>query len=534
MALHLITLYNKLNQKLFLNTKTMKQLFYLSLAFLAVTGCRKIEMDGEKEIFVVTKEVAPVGVVSNTITLSGKITKDTTLLAKDVNYLSGLVYVTKGVTVTVEAGAKVQGKSGTDVAAIVICRGAKLVAKGTADKPIVFTSSSANPQSGDWGGIVLLGSATINQSLTWKGTSYKGLTSVEGGVNDTQVGYGLAGSGDPDFPTANDADNSGILQYVRIEYAGYAYQPDNELNSLTMAGVGNGTTIDHIQVIYAKDDAYEWFGGTVNCKYLIAYKTQDDDFDTDFGFSGNVQFGIALRDSVIADISNSEAFESDNDGNGADFTPKTTAVFSNMTAIGPRIHPVYGKGNNLFYAGAQIRRNSGISIQNSIFAGWPRGITIDESKVTTNGSTYKNLVDSVIRLKNVTLAGNTVDLLYVGKSGATTNKTDADLLALFSTASYNNTILSSADANILKLIQPFNYTNPDFTPYASAGPATSGSLSATYGILGLNTSLDYKINGDFSDSKLQNAFFDKTATFRGAVATSGPNQTWWKGWTIWK
>ena len=512
----------------------MKQLFILSLAFLAVTGCRKIETDGEKEIFVVTKEVAPVGVVSNTVTISGKITKDTTLLAKDVNYLSGLVYVTKGVTLTVEAGAKVMGKSGTDVAALVICRGAKLVAKGTSEKPIVFTSAQPNPASGDWGGIVLLGTASVNQSLTWKGTSYKGLTSVEGGVNDASVGYGLAGSGDPDFPTAKDDDNSGILQYVRIEYAGYAYQPDNELNSLTMAGVGNGTTIDHIQVIYAKDDAYEWFGGTVNCKYLIAYKTQDDDFDTDYGFSGNVQFGIALRDSLIADISNSEAFESDNDGNGSDFSPKTTAVFSNMTAIGPRINPTTAKGNNLFYAGAQIRRNSGISIQNSIIAGWPRGITIDESKVTTNGSTYKNLTDSIVRLKNVTLAGNTVDLLYVGKSGASTNKTDADLLAVFSTASYNNSILSSSDANILKLIQPFNYTNPDFTPYASAGPATSGNLSGTYGTLGLNTSLDYKSNGSFADSKLQDAFFDKTATFRGAVAPSGVNQTWWKGWTIWK
>ncbi|TRZ82941.1 MAG: hypothetical protein D4R91_02005 [Sediminibacterium sp.] len=510
----------------------MKQLFYLSLAFLAVTGCRKIETDGEKEIFVVTKEVTPVGVVSNTVTLTGKITKDTTLLAKDINYLSGVVYVTKGVTVTVQEGAKVMGKSGAEVAALVICRGGKLVAKGTADKPIVFTSASANPASGDWGGVVLLGTATINQSLTWKGTTYKGLASVEGGVNDAVVGYGLAGSGDPDFPTANDADNSGILQYVRIEYAGYAYQPDNELNSLTFAGVGNGTTIDHIQVTYAKDDAYEWFGGTVNCKYLIAYKTQDDDFDTDWGYSGNVQFGIALRDSAIADISNSEAFESDNDGNGSDLTPKTTAVFSNMTAIGPRIHPVYGKGNNLFYAGAQIRRNSGISIQNTIIAGWPRGITIDESKVTTNGSTYKNLVDSTVRLKNITLAGNTVDLVYIGKSGQTT--TTDDVLSIFSTPFYNNTILSSADANIMKIIQPFNYTNPDFTPYASAGPGTSGSLSATYGILGLNTSLDYKINGSFADSKLQNAFFDKTATFRGAVAPSGINQTWWKGWTIWK
>jgi hypothetical protein len=205
-----------------------------------------------------------------------------------------------------------------------------------------------------------------------------------------------------------------------------------------------------------------------------------------------------------------------------------------MTAIGPRINPVSGKGNNLFYAGAQIRRNSGISIQNSIIAGWPRGITIDESKVTTNGSTYTNLNDSIIRLKNVTLAGNTVDLEYVGKSSASTNKTTADLLSVFSTPFYNNTILNSADANIMKLIQPFNYANPDFTPYASAGPATSGNLSSTYGTLGLNTSLDYKSNGSFTDAKLQNAFFDKTATFRGAVATSGVNQAWWRGWTVWK
>ena len=198
----------------------MKQLFILSLAFLAVTGCRKIEMDGEKEIFVVTKEVAPVGVVSNTITLTGKITKDTTLLAKDINYLSGIVYVTKGVTLTIEAGAKVQGKSGSNVSALVITRGAKIIAKGTAEKPIVFTSASANPASGDWGGVVILGTAKVNQVLTWKGTAVTGLTSVEGGINDTEVGYGLAGSGDAAFPTGNDADNSGFLQYARIEYAG--------------------------------------------------------------------------------------------------------------------------------------------------------------------------------------------------------------------------------------------------------------------------------------------------------------------------
>ena len=506
----------------------MKQLFILSLAFLAITGCRKIEMDGEKEIFVVTKEVAPVGVVSKTVTLSGKITKDTTLFAKDVNYLSGVVYITKGVTLTVEAGAKVLGKSGLDVASLVITRGAKIIAKGTAENPIVFTSASQNPQSGDWGGIVILGTAKVNQTLTWKGAAVAGLTSVEGGINDTEVGYGLAGSGDAVFPTGNDADNSGILQYARIEYAGYAYQPDNELNSLTMAGVGNGTTIDHIQVTYAKDDAYEWFGGTVNCKYLIAYKTQDDDFDTDFGYAGNVQFGIVLRDSAIADISTSEAFESDNDGKGSTLSPKTTAVFSNITAIGPRIDPTYGKGNSLFRAGAHIRRNTGISIMNSIIAGWPVAIQFDAS---TGTAVDKNIDDSTIRIKNTTFAGNTENIKYT-VSGTPTGASSASLLTWFSNPFFGNTILNTAGPDVLKLIQPFNYTNPDFTPFANANTSTA-NIASTLGTLGIGVHLDYSKNGAFTDSKLQNAFFENV-TFRGAVATSGVNQTWWKGWTIWK
>ena len=512
----------------------MKQLFILSLAFLAITGCRKIETDGEKEIFVVTKEVTPVGVVSNIITLTGNITKDTTLLAKDVNYLSGKVYVTKGVTLTIEAGAKVMGKTGSNVAALIIARGAKIVAKGTAEKPIVFTSGSANPASGDWGGIVICGTASTNQSLPWKGVTVAGLTQVEGGINDTEVGYGLAGSGDAVYPTKNDADNSGFLQYVRIEYAGYAFLPDNELNSLTMACVGSGTTIDHIQVTYAKDDAYEWFGGTVNCKYLIAYKTQDDDFDTDHGYSGNVQFGIILRDSVIADISQSEAFESDNTGKGDNFLPRTSAVFSNITAIGPRA-TLANVGNSLYRAGAHIRRNTGISIMNSIITGWPIGLNFDVAL----GNVDKNINDSTIRIKNTTLAGNTSNITLSGTS--TVGTTAASLLTWFSTPAYGNTILTTASADRLKLIQPFNYTNPDFTPYANnstpsttpATPSTDPITAATWGSLGTWDNVNFTKNGSFTDAKLQNAFFEKV-TFRGAVAVSGDNQTWWKGWTVFK
>ena len=134
----------------------------------------------------------------------------------------------------------------------------------------------------------------------------------------------------------NPADNSGILRYVRIEYAGYAFLPDKEINGLTFGGVGNQTIVDHVQVSYANDDSFEWFGGTVNCKHLISYRTLDDDFDTDNGYSGKVQFGIALRDSSIADISKSEAFESDNDANGSSLLPQTCWCFQQHDSDGSK------------------------------------------------------------------------------------------------------------------------------------------------------------------------------------------------------
>jgi hypothetical protein len=496
----------------------MKQLFILSLAFLAITSCRKVEVDGEKEIIIINGGGGSTSPTAKTVTLSGRITRDTTLLAKDNNFLSGIVYITKGVTLTVEAGATVKAQySGADVSALIICRGAKIIAQGTTDKPIIFTSASANPQSGDWGGIVLCGTAPINTSFTVNGASVTGLYQVEGGI-DNANGDGLAGAGDAAFPTANPADNSGILKYVRIEYAGYAYQPDKEINSLTMAAVGSGTTIDHIQAAFGKDDSFEWFGGTVNCKYLIAYKGQDDDFDTDNGYSGSVQFGIAIRDSAIADISKSEAFESDNNATGTTAGPKTSAVFSNMTVIGPRA-TLSNIGNSLFLAGAQIRRNSGISIQNSIFLGWPTALLIDAS---TGTPTDLNIADSTIRFKNNTLAGNTVNVKYAASSSASTGANDASMLAWVSNTFYQNAIaLNVTDA---KLIQPFNYSMFDATPYAGTAAPTGVNL-----VLGTATNFNYASNGSFTDAKLQNAFF-KPVTFRGAIGLNGEDATWWKGW----
>jgi len=246
----------------------------------------------------------------------------------------------------------------------------------------------------------------------------------------------------------------------------------------------------------------------VNCKYLIAYKTQDDDFDTDNGYSGSVQFGLIIRDSLIADISTSEAFESDNNASGTTAGPKTRAIFSNVTAIGPRA-TLTNTGSSLYRAGAQIRRNSGISLFNSIIMGWPQGILID---ATTGTSTALNIEDSTLRLRNVTLAGNTVNLKFSGTGGSTITS-DATLTSWFTNSFYNNDILTNtADA---KLIQPYNYAAPDPTPFAGA----NGNQKILTG-------------AEFSDPKFMgDTFFDKTVTFRGGIAPAGPLATWWKGWT---
>lgn len=485
-----------------------KGLSYLAaLAALATASCRKIETDGDKEIVYVNNGgTGSTGTTGTTVILQGRITADTVLRKQNTYILKGLVYMVNNKTMTIEAGTKIQGSyNGSDVAALIITRGSKIMAQGTADQPIVFTSASPNPQSGDWGGIILCGKADINASFNGK----NGLYQVEGGVDNAQ-GDGLAGYGDltPAAPVNND--NSGTLSYVRIEYAGYAYQPDKEINSLTLAAVGSGTTLDHIQVTYAKDDAFEWFGGTVNAKYLIAWKTQDDDFDTDNGFSGKVQFGLIIRDSLIADISTSEAFESDNNASGTTATPKTNAVFSNVTAIGPRA-TLTNAGNTLFRAGAQIRRNSAISIYNSIILGWPQAILIDAS---TGTPTDNNVRDSSLRIRYTTLAGNAVNVKYAASTSAATGWTDADATAWFTTPYFGNSILTNtSDA---KLIQPYNYSTIDPTPFAGSNgyqPIVAG--------------------GNFTDSKVADPFFTPV-TFRGAIAPAGSESTWWKGWTLFK
>jgi hypothetical protein len=462
----------------------MKRLALIALgSLILITSCRKIEVDDNG-----TNNNG-----SNTgddLVLSGKINSDKTLQSGKTYKLKGTVYVVEGAKLTIESGVTIQGEKSSR-GTLVITRGTQIIANGTVDKPVVFTSDQANPQRGDWGGIVILGRAKTNSSFN----GVAGVGEIEGGVNNAE-GLGLYGGDD-------DNDNSGVLKYVRIEYAGYAFLPDKELNGITFGGVGRGTVVDHVQVSWANDDSFEWFGGSVDCKYLISYKTLDDDFDMDNGFSGRIQFGIALRDSTVADQSQSNGFEIDNDAGGSALNPQTSAIISNFTVIGPRATAA-SIGNSNFRRGIHTRRNSAVSIVNSIIIGWPIGWNLDGSLGTPTDLNYAGATPKAF-VSNSILAGNTAQLSYSASASAPTGWTTTDLTNYFNRTGGGNSLLTATtDAG---LTAPFKYDNTvDFNPATGAAAATGA---------------------DFTLSKLVGGFFAPT-TYRGAAAVG---DTWWKTWT---
>lgn len=432
----------------------------LSAAVIAfsATSCRNIEEDGP----VVVQNGSGTTTTTDT-SLKGEITANTVLKSGNTYTLKGIVYVKNNSTLTIEPGTKIVGEEG---AALIITRGSKIMAEGTATSPIVFTSNKAVPKRGDWAGVILLGNAPTNSSYN----NQAGVGLIEG------VTTGL--TADQLYGGTNPDDNSGVMKYVRIEYAGYAALPDKEINGLTFGGVGRGTTIDYVEVAYANDDSFEWFGGTVNCSHLIAYKGLDDDFDTDNGFSGKIQFGIGVRDPQVADISGSNGFESDNDANGSALTPKTSAVFSNMTMIGPIQGTAASNNlasvNSLHQNGAQIRRNSSISIFNSVFMGYKdAGIFIDGTK---GASTDTNITGGTLVLQNNIVAGCPVPLKFAGASGYTAY--DANMLNNYFTNN-GNTILTNATD--VKITGPWNPagTLPNFSPAAGSPLLTGGVFTNT-------------------------------------------------------
>ena len=390
---------------------------------------------------------------SANFTVSGNITANTTWTTGQVILLSTQCFVKNNSILTIQPGVIVLGDKSVTGAGLFVTKGSQVIANGTASQPIVFTSNQAPGQRGlgDWGGIILMGKASNNNP--------NGINNVEGLPVSSDTEYG--GGTSPD-----DNDNSGVLKYVRIEYGGYVYQPNKEINGLTLGAIGRGTTIDFVQVSFSNDDAFEWFGGAVNCRHLVAYRSLDDDWDTDNGFHGTVQFCLGVRDPQISDnpsVSTSEGFESDNDPNGTTADPNTNAIFSNITDIGPLrgvLTATYASG---FRRGARIRRNSSLRIINSILMDHAtRAVFIDGnlSEANAAGTSSNTLV-----FKNNILAG-------YGQKATESQTASTAFNATINAwvAAYNDTLKLSSNI----LTTPYNYTAPDYRP-APGSIAMSGA-----------------------------------------------------------
>lgn len=430
-----------------------------AVAFGAISGMSSCKKDSD--------DPTPPVVVDRAI-LQGDIKTDRTISADSIWTIKGYVYVKEGAVLRIPAGTILKSDV-VEKGAIIVERGGKIFAEGTAQRPVVFTSGLPKGQRrpGDWGGIIILGKAPTNRATE---------PTIEGGVNRQYGG--------------NDAnDNSGVLKYVRIEFAGIAAAPGSEINGLTLGGVGAGTTIENVMVSFGNDDGFEFFGGTVNAKNLIAFANADDDFDFDFGYVGKLQYGLSVKHPQIADIGDAaNGIECDNDGTGTPATPFTHPKISNYTFVGPNNRPNTQANHNF---ANRWRRSTHFTLRNSVMIGWQKGGFSVESSET--GSSY---VSGTSEFKNNLV--HAITKPFFGNSGS--GLTDSAVLAI-AVASGSSKLDS---ANAAQLTNPWSLTTPNFMPLA-ASPAASGASF---------TGMD--------------SWFDQV-TFRGAIGTAD----WTQGWTNW-
>jgi len=466
----------------------MKKILFGTLALisiLGVTSCVKVNFDEGSTIN--PPDDSTSNVIAGTISSSR-------FYAKGKYVLRGYVYVTEGATLTFEAGSVIQSDI-TEKGALIIERGGKLIADGKANSPIVFTSGKPVGQRapGDWGGIIMLGNAPTNRPLDPGPT-------IEGGVGRKYGGT------DPN-------DESGILRYVRIEFAGIAAEPGSEINGLTLGGVGAGTIIENVQVSFGNDDAYEFFGGTVNAKNLVALATADDDYDFDFGYTGKIQFAISCRKPDFVDAGDAgNGVECDNDATGTTATPNTRPQLSNFTFVGP--NNAAGTASNHNYAN-RWRRRAQFVVRNSILVGYQKGGFAVESKgswdeyITTGVSEFaNNLVHAVAEpyFTDSSTARLFAKISYPGNpmSSADQKAMRQDAAAALKTKAEANACITYASADAIMLESPFYSTTPNFLPKAGSPALTGASFTG------------------------MNSYFTST-TYRGAMGTTN----WTDGWTNW-
>jgi hypothetical protein len=362
----------------------------------------------------------------NVAVLSGNISDDRTLDADVVYIITGIVTVADGASLTIPAGTLLKGSVDVAPSALMVRQGGQIFSQGTVDNPVVFTSGAdeGERRRGDWGGVVINGYSICNFPA------------------DDCVGEGASGPYGAEPPVLDD--DSGEMMYTRIEFAGYEVSFGNELNALTLNGVGSGTELSYIQTHYGSDDGFEWFGGTVDLKYAVATGISDDSFDYSTGWQGRGQFWIAQQDPDDAD----NGFEVDGNEDDYDATPFTDPTIYNITLVGKGFDGAGGTDGESV-DGLRLRRGTSGDIFNAIVIGFgTSGVDIDN--IETQGR---------YTVQNSIISRNAKDL-----------QDDDDLQDDLEQAAWNNQIGAAADP---LLADPFNRDAPDFRPGAGS-PALAG------------------------------------------------------------
>lgn len=442
-------------------------------------------------------------------TISENITSNRTLYADTVYTLSGFIKVTNGATLTIQPGTRIEGDFDVIGSSLFVLRGSRIVANGTAQNPIVFTSSQPVGQrkSGDWGGLIIVGNGIINRS---------GETIIEGTGTDVNLNPAQDYSGGN-----NNADNSGTLRYVRIEYAGFPTAPNSELNSLTLAAVGSGTTIEYVQTLMGLDDAFEFFGGAVDARYLVSYETGDDHFDMSEGYVGRIQYAIGFQShqqEPRAGLSGGVASDPqgvENDGcaatnciggaNNRNAQPFNVPVLANFTIVGAPQGAWETTGGN---RGMMIRRGTGGLYVNGVITRYSvAGIAV------VGDATNQRATDGLLAIRNIYVSSIVTNNVFVPAAGTGDGATFA-----FDLTANNITAGTAAAASLFTSLPTASATttaaNFDWRPAAGSPIATGGLTSFT----GLSATLQARAQG-----------FVTGTSYRGAADPSGAR--WWEGWT---
>ena len=408
------------------------------------------------------------GIDKPVIVVTGDVGVNETWTNANYYVLRGAVFVRSGSTLNIAAGTRIVGESGS-VGTLIVERGGRLNAIGTQAEPIVFTSDQPMGQRGrgDWGGLIINGRARLN------------------------FGSGeAAGEGDTGtYGGTDDNDNSGILRYVRVEFGGIEFSPDNELNGIAFQAVGRGTQVDHVQSHLSRDDAMEWFGGSVDGKYLVMSGAADDSLDWTFGWSGRVQFAAILQRGDDAD----NAIEADNNEFNNNVLPRSHPQLYNVTICGDPA----GIGSEVQRA-ANLRRGTSFTIRNFLITGMRQGFQIE----TTNTATTAQ-VDNGTSQMGAGASWNNLNAQGVVAPGQAMH---SSVTTYMSTGRFPNIILNQA-AGLSSATCNASLVNPNLQP----------PLASLAG-------------GQLAPILPPNDGFFEPVTFIGAVPPA-PAPNWMDGWT---